>query len=166
VAVPRVVEDEVADLVGPPSPLPVALGATGVGSRRRARSRLDRADGIRRRAELVGRDMRDGRRLGRGEGGVARRAREVASRRVRMTRGGPRVRHPDLAARPGPSHLDRLTGPVVVWSHGGEEREDVVRAVRRPDRESVMVVVLERAAAPDRDEPGIANLRQDHASRG
>jgi hypothetical protein len=42
--------------------------------------------------------------------------------------------------------------------------EHVLRAVSRPDREQVMVVVLEAAAATDRDEPRIPDLGEDHQS--
>jgi hypothetical protein len=41
--------------------------------------------------------------------------------------------------------------------------EDVVGAVGRPDRQTVMVGVGQRPATPDGDEPRVANLAQDQA---
>jgi hypothetical protein len=40
--------------------------------------------------------------------------------------------------------------------------EHVFRTIGRPDREAVMIVVSEAAAATNGDEPGISDLGQDH----
>lgn len=42
--------------------------------------------------------------------------------------------------------------------------ERVLRAVSRPHREQVMIVVLEAAAATNGDEPRIPDLGEDHQS--
>src|ERR1700712_5318712 len=71
---------------------------------------LDRVGGS---TELVGGDMRNYCSLAGGVGGVPPRSVQVAGRLHGMATRCPGLRHADLAARPCPDLLDRLTGPVV-----------------------------------------------------
>ena len=81
------------------------------------------------------------------------RAHGVAARRARP-------HHRQVAARPGPPCLDRLTWARVVGTHGLEGVEHVLRAGCRPQREEVVVGIREGATAPDRDEAGVGTLRE------
>jgi hypothetical protein len=70
--------------------------------------------------------------------------------------------HRDLATRPCATEIDGVSRTVVIGLGLLEVVEHVLRAVGRPDREEVMILVLEAPAATDGDEPGIPDLREDH----
>jgi len=70
--------------------------------------------------------------------------------------------HGDLTPRPGAPQLDRPSRTVVPRSCLLEVVQHVLRAVSRPHRESVMIVVPEAAAATHGDEPRIPDLGEDH----
>ena len=58
------------------------------------------------------------------------------------------------------AHLPMMTR--VLWCRPLEVFEDVFGARRRPQREQVVVLVGQRAAAADRDHARISHLREDH----
>ena len=126
--------------------------------RRGCLNRLDRVGGG---AEVVGRDVGHVRCL---RGGVGRKpwcTAQVAGRSVRMTCGGASHGHRDLPAYPRPPELDRAARTIVVRTLALEQLQDVPGAVGRPDGEEAVGVVVERPAATDRDEPRVADLRED-----
>ena len=102
------------------------------------------------------------RRLGRRIRGKAGGAAQVAGGGVGVARRIARSKHLDLTAHPCPGLLDRMPWPRVQWPHSLEQVQDVLRACGCPQGQKPMVVVGERAAAADRDEPSVANLREDH----
>src|SRR6266542_2808702 len=69
----------------------------------------------------------------------------------------------DLTPRPGTPQIDRPTWAVVPRPCLLEVMQHMLRAVGRPHREEVVIVVLEAAAATQRDEPGIPDLGEDHS---
>jgi hypothetical protein len=79
-----------------------------------------------------------------------------------VTAGRACLHHLDLATRPSPSVLDRITRPCVARSDGLEEIEDVLRARSSPKSEQVVIRIDQSPAAADRHEPGVPDLRQDH----
>jgi len=72
------------------------------------------------------------------------------------------LRHPDLAARPGPDLLDRETGPRVRGLHRLEEMQNVLRARGSPQSQEPMVGVRKRPPTADGDEAGVAIFGEDH----
>jgi hypothetical protein len=74
------------------------------------------------------------------------------------------LHHPDLATRPGPRMLDRLTRSPVRGLNRLEQVEDVLGARGRPQREEMVVGIGERPAAPDRHQPGIPHFGEDHGA--
>lgn len=79
-----------------------------------------------------------------------------------MARGGPGVRHPDLAARPSANLLDRIARPRVVRLNGLEQVQHMLRAHGRPQSQQPVIGVREGAAASDGDEAPVADLGEDH----
>jgi hypothetical protein len=110
----------------------------------------------------VGGDVGHGRRLGSRIRGVPRGTGQVPGRRVGVTGRRPGLGHRHLAASPGPATLDRSPRAIVVGTKLLEVVEDVLGAARRPDREPVMIGLLERPAPPDRYEPRVPDIAQDH----
>ena len=68
----------------------------------------------------------------------------------------------DLAPRPGTPEVDRPSWTVVLRPCPLEVVQHVLRAVGRPHREQVMIVVLEGPAATHGDEPRVPDLGGDH----
>jgi len=162
VAQALVVQDEAADRAGQLGALPPALGLASclrLGRRGGGAGGLDRVGGG---AEVVGGDVRDAARLPGGVRGVAGGAPDVpgGAHGVAAGRAGPRHRH--LAAGPGAGMFDGGPWARVAGAGGLEQGQDVLGAQRRPQGEETVVVVGEGAAAPDRDEPRVAFLREDH----
>ena len=163
VAQPLVVEHKVTDLPGEPGALPLALQAAGrLAVSGRCRSR--RPDRVRRSAELVGRHVTH-------RGGLTGRVRrmpgcptQVPGRGVGMAARRAGLCPRDITARPGSPEVDRVTRSFVLWPRLLEVVQHVLRAVSGPDREQVMVGVLERSAATHGDEPWIPDLGEDHRS--
>ena len=79
-----------------------------------------------------------------------------------MAGGGAGLCPRDLAPRPGPPKVDGPPRTVVIRPRLLEVVQHVLRAVGRPQREKVVVFVLEGAAAADGDEPRITDLGEDH----
>jgi hypothetical protein len=164
VAQPLVVEDEVADRIRELFALPPALESSGARSLVRGSGRTRCLDRIGRSTELVCGDMRHHRGLASSERCVTSRSTQHSSRSHRMAARRAGLGHPDLALRPCPNLFDRLPGPRVRRLHRLVEVQNVLCARGRPQREEPMVGVRECPPAADGDEPGVANLGQDHGS--
>ena len=124
----------------------------------------DGPDGVGGGAELVGGDVRDGSRLAGGVRGIPRRPAQVPGRAHRVAARRSGLHHRDLAPHPAADVLDRLAGSSVLGPSRLEQGEDVLGARRRPQGEQVVVGVGEGAAATDRHEARIADLREDHGA--
>src|SRR6188508_142892 len=146
VAETLVVEDQLPDRLWELGTLPSALRAAGLRALVLRRCRLRRPDRIGGGTELVGRDVGHGGGLTGCVRRVPGRSTQVPGRTVGMTGGRPSLGHGDLAPRPGAGQLDRPAGPVVPWPSCLEVVEYMLRAVGRPRREDVVVVVPEAAA--------------------
>jgi hypothetical protein len=165
VAQPLVVEHEIADLMGEPGALPLALQAAGRFRLLGRFRRLHGSDGVRGRPEFVGRHVPDRSGLRGSVCGMSRCPLQLPGRRVRMAGRGTGLCPRDLAPRPGTPEVDRPTGTVVLGPDPFEVRQHVLGAVSCPQREETVVVVPERPAAPYGDEPRIADLGEDHQPR-
>jgi hypothetical protein len=159
---PLIVEDEGSDRLRELRPLPRALEPAGLLRLLARGGGTRRLDRVCRRAELVRRDVGHRRRLAGGVGGVPRCALQRPRRAHRVATRRPRRGHRDLAARPRPHLFDRLARPSVRRLHRLEQVQHVLRARRRPQRQQAMVLIRERAPAPQGDEAGIAVLGEDH----
>ena len=95
--------------------------------------------------------------------GVPRSARQLSSRGHGMTTRRAGLRHGDLTSCPCAREVDGTSRTVVVRPRLLEVVEDVLGAVGGPQREQVVVVVLEGAAATQGDEPRVADLGEDHS---
>jgi hypothetical protein len=158
---PLIVKDEFADRIRELIALPPALEPAGarLASRGRRARRLDRVGGS---TELVRGDMRDYCRLARCICGMPSGSAQLSGRTHGMPTRRTGLRHPDLAARPCPNLLDRLTGPRIGGVHRLEEIQNVLCTRGRPQGEEPMVGVGERPPTADSDEAGIAVLWEDH----
>jgi len=76
-----------------------------------------------------------------------------------------RLRHRDLAPHPGSRLPDCLARSRIGGLHRLKQRQHVLRAVGCPRSEKPMVTVLQRAAAANRDESGVAIFGKDHSCR-
>jgi hypothetical protein len=160
-----VVEDQFADGSGKLSALPLAFAATGrvalAGWRRRAHS----PDRVGRCAQPVGGHMRHCPRLAGGVCCFPRWADQVSGRRIGVAGGSAGWRHPDLAPRPGARQFDRAPRTIVTRSRLLEIVQHMLRAIRGPHGEKVVIGIREGAAATDRDEPRVGNVAEDHCFR-
>jgi hypothetical protein len=149
VAQALVVEDELPDLIGKLSALPQALAATGSVAlavwRRRARS-PDRVRGC---TQFVGGHMRHRASLAGGVGCFPRGADQISGRAVGVAGGCAGWRHRDLAPCPGARQFDRSPRTIVARSRLLEIVQHVLRAIRGPHGEEVMIGIREGAAATD-----------------
>jgi hypothetical protein len=163
VAQPLVVEDEFSDLVGESGALPLALQAASrvafVCRRRRSRC----PDRVGCGTQLVSRHMANGCGLAGRIRGMPCCPTQVSGRGVGMAGCCAGLCPRDLTARPGAPEFDRPTWTVILGPHPLEQVQHVLRAVSRPDREQVMIVVLEGPAATHGDEPRIPDLGEDHS---
>ena len=148
--------------LGQPGALPPALPAPGVVARAVGRGGAGGPDGVGRGTELVGRDVGDHPGLAGGECGVSRGSGEVPGGGVGMAAGRACLGHRHLASCPGTRQLDRPSRTVILGPRLLEVVQHVLRAVGRPQREQVMIVVREAAAATHGDEPRVPDLGQDH----
>lgn len=64
--------------------------------------------------------------------------------------------------RPRPRKLNRATGAMVYRTLALEVMKHVLGAVGGPDRQAVMIDVFQGPTAANGDQPGIANLAEDH----
>ncbi len=150
-----IIQDQVADRFRQLLALPLAFPATGGLALPLWRGCPHGLDGIGRRAELVGGDVCDHRRLPGSVRGMACYPAQVPGRGHGMAACCARLSHRNLTARPSASQFDGATRPVVMGLHVLEEVQHMLGAIGRPDRQQVMIGVLESAAATHRDEPGI-----------
>src|SRR5258705_4597296 len=143
VAQPLVVRHEIPDLLGEWATLPAALDAACCRALVFSRCRPRRPDRIGCGSELVGRNVAHRRGLAGSVGGVPGCPTQIPGRRVRMAGRRARLCPGDLTARPRTPEVDRSTWTVVRRPGLLEVVQDVLRAVRRPQRETSMIVVLE-----------------------
>ena len=115
-------------------------------------------------AEFVGGHVCDGSRLAGGVRGIPRRPAQGPGRAHRVAARRSGLHHRDLAPHPTADVLDRLAWSSVRGPSRLEQGEDVLGARRRPQGEQVVVGVGEGAAATDRHEARIADLREDHGA--
>ena len=160
IAQPLVIEDEVSDLVGQLVSLPPALSATGLLVFSNCASGPDRVCGG---AQLVGRHVAHRGGLAGGVRGMPGCPTQVPGRGVGMAGRSAGLSPPDLTPRPRAPQLDGPAWTVVPRPCLLEEVEHMLRAVGGPRREEVMIRFLEAAAATHGDEPGIADLGQNHS---
>jgi len=161
-----VIQDQFPDSVRKLIALPLALASTsslGLPRWNRGAYGLDRIGG---RTELVSSNMGDCAGLSGGVCGEPGRALLVTRRTHGVTAGGSGLHHRDLAANPGADVFDGLARPRVCWMGGLEQREHMLCAGRRPERQQSVVGVRQGATTTDRDEPGIPHLREDHRLHG
>jgi len=121
-------------------------------------------DGVGRCPEFVGGNVSYRRGLPRSERRMPRGSRQVACGGVRFPGCRARLRHRDLAPRPRSRLLDCLSRSGIRRLHRFKQRQYVLRAVRCPLSEKPMVSMLQSTAAANRDEPGVANLGEDHTA--
>jgi hypothetical protein len=162
VSQPLILQDEFANRIRELFPLPTALEPTGaltLTSGGRSTRGLDR---VGRSTELVRRDVRYHCRLAGSICGVPSGSTQLPCRRHSMTTCRTGLRHPDLAVRPCPNLLDRLTGPRVQGLFRLEQVQNVLCTRRRPQSQEPMVGIRERPPAADRDEARIAGFGEDH----
>ncbi len=72
------------------------------------------------------------------------------------------LHHRDLPAHPGAGMLDRLTRSRVLRLSRLENVKDVLRALRRPKSEEMVIRIGEGPTAADRHEARVPDLREDH----
>jgi hypothetical protein len=159
---PLIIEHEFADLRSESIALPRALKASGICAVTFGSRCAHGSDRIRRRTELMGRHMRNRRRLSSGMSSLAGCAGHLSRCCIRRECSRPALAHRDHATRPGPHQLDRaprsgVAGPLLL-----EEAKDVLGTIGRPDGKEMMVGVGQRPPTTHRDEPRISDLGQDH----
>ena len=162
VSQPLVIQHKIADRIRQLLALPLTFLPTGAFTLAVWRSRAYRLDCVGRCAEFVGGDMsyRRGlpgsiRRMPRGTGQIP-----CSGLRMAGCRAG--LRHRDLAPYPSSCLLDCLARSRVSRLRRLEQMQHVLRAVGCPLGEKPMVGVLQRAAAANRDESGVAIFGKDH----
>jgi len=162
VAEALVIEHKCSDLVGELSALPLALQAASCLAFVFSRCRPRGLDRISRSTELVGRYMADRSCLAGGVTGMPRCPTQVSGCGVGVTGRRTGLSPGDLTARPGTPEVDRPTWTVVLRPCLLEVVQYVLRAVSLPERQKVVIAVLEAAAATLGDEPRITDLGKDH----
>jgi hypothetical protein len=55
-----------------------------------------------------------------------------------------------------------LTWAIIVGLYLLEEMQNMLRAVRRPNRQQMVISVRERAAAPHGDQPRVFDFAENH----
>ena len=161
-----IVEYERSNFLRELGALPPALHTSGLGAIRfvcRSLHGLDRVSG---RSEFVRRHVADCGSLPGSVSSMPRCPAEVSCCAIRVASGAASLPPRDLTARPGTPEVYRPTRAIVLRTRLRKVVQHVLRAIRRPYREEMMVVVLERPATTYGDETGIANLGQDHAIGG
>jgi hypothetical protein len=147
VSQPLIFQDEFANRFGEPFALPTTLEPASALDLATWDGRSRGLDRIGRGAELVRGDMRHRCRLASRMRGVTRGSAQLSCGIIGSASRRAGLRHLDLAARPSPSLLYRLTGPRVRRLHRLEEMQNVLCALGRPQREKPMVGVRERPPA-------------------
>lgn len=114
VAATLILEDQLSDLLRELLSLPVALPPPGLLLLSLGCGRHRCLDGVRRGAQVVGRDVRDHRGLTCCESCMPRRADVHPGCCHGMSTGGSGLAHPELAPHPRPDPVERLTGPQII----------------------------------------------------
>ena len=89
-------------------------------------------------------------------------AEHLSGRGIGVAGGCARLRHLDLTPRPGARQFDRSPRAIVARSRLLEIVQHVLRAICGPYGEKVMIDIREGSPAPDRDEPRIGHVAEDH----
>ena len=141
-------------------PLPGALAVgrhDGIGSVDRSLHGLDRVPGgLRGMVRHVG---GSGGMAGRSCGGGGATGHGLPRGGVRRDRRDPGLADRDLSASPSARRLDGAPGPFITGKLMVEQGHDVLRAIRRPDREQAMSRQVKRAPAVDRLESFVPHIR-------
>src|SRR5262249_48076667 len=136
---PLIVQDKSANRIRQLVALPAALEPTGTLALAFRCSRPRGLDRVGCGAKLMRGDVRDHSGLTGSIRGMARRSAQIPARPHRMTARRASLSHRDLAARPCPGLLNRVTRARVRRLHRLEEVQDVLRTRRCPQGEKVMV---------------------------
>lgn len=136
-----VVENEFADSGRKVRPLPFPFPGPGSGSVAGRDACAGRPDGVRRRAQVVGGDVRHRGRLARRQRGELDWIGHLAGRGVRPESRLACVAHPHLTADPGPAGVDGLAGPAVSWLMALEQGQHVLGAQQGPVGQQPVVLV-------------------------
>jgi hypothetical protein len=160
-----VIQHKIADRIRQLPALPLTFLPTGAFTLAVRRSRACRLDCVGRCAEFVGGDMSYRRSLPGSIRCMPRGTGQIPCSGVRLEGCRARLRHRDLAPYPSSRLLDCLARSRVGRLHRLKQRQHVLRAVGCPLSEKPMVRVLQRAAAANRDESGVALFGKDHSCR-
>jgi hypothetical protein len=159
-----IIKHQPPNLVGKLIALPPALLTASLLTLVFRGCRLRGPDGIGCRTQLMGCHMRHYRRLTSSIGRMSRRAAQVPGRPHRVTTRRTSLRHRYLAARPCSRLLNGLTRTVIFGPHFLKEMQYMFSACGCPEREKVVIAILERATTPDGDKSGVTGLCQNHAA--
>ena len=162
VSQPLVIQHKIADRIRQLPALPLTFLPAGAFTLAVWRGRACRLDCVGRCAEFVGGDVSYRRSLAGSIRRMPRRTGEIPGSGVRLEGCSTRLSHRDLAPYPSSCLLDCLAGSRVSRLHGLKQRQHVLRAGGCPPSEKPMVSVLQRTAAANRDEPGVAIFGKDH----
>ncbi len=94
--------------------------------------------------------------------GEPRGAFQIPRRAHRVSAGRPSGHHRHLTASPGSNGLDCAAWSIVGGPGIFEVRKNVFGALRRPECKQAVVVVSQRSASTNGDQPRIAFLGQNH----
>jgi hypothetical protein len=156
-----IIENEFTDVGREMLPLPLSLFGPRVRSIVGWDACAGRPDGVRRSAQIVGRDVRHRGRLARRQCSELRWIGHPARRGIRPKSRSACVTHTHLTADPGSTGIDSVAGPVVFWLMIFEQMQYVLGAQQSPVSQQSMVFVGQSAPATDGDQPRIALFRKD-----
>ena len=155
---PLVVQNKRANRLRQLCALPLTLDPTSALLLTFRGSRTRGLDGVGRGAKLVCGDMRHRSGLTGSKGGAPGSSDQLSCRSLGMAGRCAGLRHRDFAARPGLRQFDGSTRPIVIGLDFLEQVQHMLCASGCPFRKQVMIRVLEGAAAPQSDEPGVSLL--------
>ncbi len=162
VSQPLVVQDEFTNHLRKLFALPTTLEPAGALALPSVGRRTHGLDRVGRSAELVCGDVRHHRRLAGSIGSVPSGSTQLSCRSHGMATRSSGLGHPDLAARPCPNLLDRLTGSRVRGLCRHEVVQNVLRARGSPQSQEPMVGVRKRSPTTDGDEAGVTIFGKNH----
>ena len=156
-----IIENEFTDVGREMLPLPFPF----LGARLRSVVGRDacagRPDGVRRSAQIMGRDVRHRGRLARRQCSELRWIGHPARRGIRPKSRSACVTHTHLTADPGSTGIDSVARPAVIWLMIFEQMQYVLGAQQSPVGQQSMVFIGQSAPATDGDQPRIALFRKD-----
>ena len=156
-----IVENEFADSSREVLPLPFAFLGPSLRSVVGWDAHTCRPDGVRRSAQLMGRDVRYRCRLARRQCSELRWVRHPARRGIGLESRLACVTPTHLTADPGSTEIESVAGPAVSWLLILEQMQHVLGAQECPISQQLVGFVRESAPATDGDQPRIALLRKD-----